>query len=175
MESNLLNEEVNIKNLDSTCGGNALYVRGRSKEHGKSDDKVKVRSKSHGCSNIECYRCHKKGHMKKDCHLWKSEKGNDKKQDKNKDIASSSGVKIEEINAVSEESEDGEILLTLSLDSAQLVATDDLIMHDWILDSGASFHVTPHKEWFSTYDPPCKARVCLGNDYACEIIGVGDV
>ena len=60
--------------------------------------------------------------MRKDCHLWKSEKGNDKKQDKkqdkNKDRASSSSVKIEEINAVSEEFEDGEILLTSSLDSA---------------------------------------------------------
>ena len=74
--------------------------------------------------------------MKKNYHLWESEKGNDKnhdenkKQDKVKDKASSSNVKIEEINVVSEESEDGEILLILSLDSAQLVATDDLNMHD---------------------------------------------
>ena len=36
-------------------------------------------SKSRGRSNIECYHCHKKGHMKKECHLWKKEKGNDKK------------------------------------------------------------------------------------------------
>ena len=73
------------------------------------------------------------------------------------------------------DSEDGKILLILTLDSAQLVATDDLIMHDWILDSGASFHVTPHKEWFSTYDASRKGKVRLKNDYACEIIGVGDV
>ena len=179
VESNLLTKEVNRKIMDSTCGGNALYVRGRSKERSKSDDKGKGRSKSRGRSNIECYHCHKKGHMKKDYRLWKNEKGNDKKQDKkqdkNKDRASSSGVKIEEINAVSEESEDGEILLTSSLDSAQLVATNDLSMHDWILDSGASFHVTPHKEWFSTYDASRKGKVRLGNDYACEIIAVGDV
>ena len=38
--------------------------------------------------------------------------------------------KDEDINAVSEESKDGQILLTSSLDSAQLVAIDDLIMHD---------------------------------------------
>ena len=38
-----------------------------------------------------------------------------------------------------------------------------------------SFHVTPHKEWFSTYDASCKGKVCLGNDYACDIFGVGDV
>ena len=91
--------------MDSTRGGNALYVRGRSKERSKSDDKGKGRSKSRGRSNIECYHCHKKGHMKKDYHLWKKEKGNDKKQkkkqDKNKDKAFSSSVKIEEINAIS--------------------------------------------------------------------------
>ena len=82
VESSLLTQEVNRKNMDSTCGGNALYVRGRSKERSKSDDKGKGRSKSGGRNNIECYHCHKKGHMKKDCHLWKKEKGNDKKQNK---------------------------------------------------------------------------------------------
>ena len=40
-ESSLLIEEVNRKNLDSTRGGNAFYVRGRSKEHGEFDDKGK--------------------------------------------------------------------------------------------------------------------------------------
>ena len=55
--------------------------------------------------------------MKKDYSIWKSEKGNEKKQDvntkqdKGKDKASSS-VKIEEINVVSEESQDGDVLLT---------------------------------------------------------------
>lgn len=45
------------------------------------------------------------------------------------------------------------IFLTSSLDGAHLVATDDLVMHDWILDSGVSFHVTPHnKKLFTTYD-----------------------
>ena len=48
-------------------------------------------------------------------------------------------------------------------------------MHDWILDLGASFHVTPHKEWFTTYDASCKGRVRLENGYACEIVGVGDM
>ena len=90
--------------------------------------------------------------MKKDCHLWKKEKGNDKKQDKNKDKASSSSVKIEEINTISEHFEDGAILFTSSLDSRHLVATYDLVMHDWILDLGVPFHVTPHKRWFTTYD-----------------------
>ena len=38
-------------------------------------------------------------------------------------------MKIEEVNAVSEDFEDGDVLLTSSLDGAHLVATDDLVMH----------------------------------------------
>ena len=80
VESSLLTKEVNRKNLNSTWGGNVLYVGGKSKDCGKLDDKGKSCSnKSCCCSNVKCYYCHKKGHMKKDCCLWKSEKGNDKK------------------------------------------------------------------------------------------------
>ena len=25
--------------------------------------------------------------------------------------------------------------------------------YDWILDSGCAYHMCPHKDWFSTYDP----------------------
>ena len=60
-------------------------------------------------------------------------------------------MKIEEINSVSEV-EEGDILFTSSLDNAYLVAMDDFVKHDWIIDSGTSFHVTPHKEWFTSYD-----------------------
>ena len=79
VESSLLIEEVNRRNIESTRGGNALYVRGRSKEQGKYDDKGKSPSNSCGHSNVKCYHCHKKGHMMKDYYLWKSEKGNHKK------------------------------------------------------------------------------------------------
>ena len=100
-------KEVNRKDLDNIWGGNPLYVRGRSKDHGKFDDKGKSCSKSHGHSNVKCYHYHKKGHMKKDCHVWKSEKGNERKQDGNKKQDKGkhkalSSVKIEEINEISE-------------------------------------------------------------------------
>ena len=182
MESNLLTEEVNKKNLDNTRGSSALVVRGRSTDKKKWQNKGKSKSKSRDRSvkDLECYHCGKKGHLRRDCRLFKQEKGKEKaKEDKPK-----STVKIEEINAVSEDEvddtvvssdDDGEILLNSRLESAHLVTTDDIMLHDWILDSGASFHVTPHKEWFTTYDAKRTGRVRLGNDYVCEIMGVGDM
>ena len=70
---------------------------------------------------MECYDCRKKGHLKKDCRLAKKDKqdkGKGKKQED--DNKGKSSVKIEEINAVSED-EYGDILLNSGLEQSQLV------------------------------------------------------
>ena len=85
--------------------------------------------------------------MKKDCYQWKREKGKEKKQDKNQkeEKKATSNVKIEEVNTVNEAKE-GDILFTSSMDSVHLVATNEGMSNDWILDSGASFHMSPNCE-----------------------------
>ena len=45
----------------------------------------------------------------------------------------------------------------------------------WIVDSGASYHVTPIKECFSTFYAGSQGNVYLGNDHACPIEGYGTV
>ena len=78
------------------------------------------------------------------------------------------------MNVVSE-AEGGDILFTLTMDSIHLVATNQGMSHDWVLDSGTSFHVSPHCEWFSNYNAGRTGCVMLGNGLACDIVGVGDV
>ena len=85
-------------------------------------------------------------------------------------------MKIQEVNVTSTVAENEEqmsrdiFFLNSSVDLVLLTAADGHALSDWIIDSGASLHVSPHKEWFTTKD-----QVRLGNEQTCEILGVGDV
>ncbi|MCO5563668.1 hypothetical protein L7F22_017315 [Adiantum nelumboides] len=52
-----------------------------------------------------------------------------------------------------------------SLSTAFIVASNGTYEQDWIVDFGASFHVTPHTEWFSSYEESCTRRTTLGSYY----------
>ena len=45
----------------------------------------------------------------------------------------------------------------------------------WLLDSGATFHVTPNLEWFSNYATETSGTARLGNEQECKIMGIGEV
>ena len=45
----------------------------------------------------------------------------------------------------------------------------------WLIDSGASFHCTPHREWFCEYEKYDGGDVFLGDDRKARIIGRGKV
>jgi hypothetical protein len=40
----------------------------------------------------------------------------------------------------------------------------------WLIDSGASFHMTPHREWFYEYEKYDGGNFFLGNDSTTRII-----
>ena len=73
---------VNKKNSEPTKGSTTLVIRDRSNDKGKHGKRSKSCHKSHGPrkKEVECYWCHKKGHMKKDCPKWKAKKGKDKEE-----------------------------------------------------------------------------------------------
>jgi hypothetical protein len=45
----------------------------------------------------------------------------------------------------------------------------------WLIDSGASFHITPHGEWFYEYEKYDGGNGFLGDDSKTRIIGRGRV
>jgi hypothetical protein len=44
---------------------------------------------------------------------------------------------------------------------------------EWLVESGASFHMTPHMEWFCEYESYDRGNVFLGYDSMNKIIGLG--
>jgi hypothetical protein len=126
----LFSEEMRHKNMEG-YNTYAVFARGHSQERNRSNlsserSKSKGRSKSPGKFVRVCWRCGKEGHYKKQCRS---------KVDKKKGFEESSSI---EENTSKEEG--GDVYLASSITHADHEA--------WLVDSSASFHMTPHKEWF---------------------------
>ena len=129
---------------------NALFSRGRSQERNRSKFSS-GRYKSKGRSKFVrvCWRCGKEAHYKKQC----SSKVEKKK-------GSEESPSTEENTSKEEE---GDVYLDSSSTNVDHEA--------WLVESGASFHMTPHREWFCEYERYDGGNVFLGDDSTTRIIG----
>ena len=62
--------------------------------------------------------------------------------------------------------------ITKSKISDALLTLNDAFSQSWIVDSGASFHVTPITKCFTTFHASNDGHVYLGNNHACSIEGI---
>ncbi|KAG8492439.1 hypothetical protein CXB51_009727 [Gossypium anomalum] len=62
-------------------------------------------------------------------------------------------------------------------DGELLVASinDSKVSEEWILDSGCTFHMSPNRDWFTTYETVSEGVVLMGNNTSCKIAGVGTI
>ena len=129
--SSFLSEEMRRKNMEGHIT-NALFARGRSQERNRYNfssgrSKSKGRSKSLGKFVKVCWICRKGGHYKKQCRS---------KVEKKKGSEESPYIKEK-----TSKEERGDVYLASS---------STHVYHEaWLVESGTSFHMTPHREWFS--------------------------
>ena len=169
--------------MESHGEGEGLVVtRGRSVERGYSGDdaayskgkKSKSRSKSRsGKKGIRFNYCKELGHIK--WHCPKLKKKRDKQGDGNKSDTSSASV-------AASYGSSGELLIaSADFSSNQHCASsasagcDMSFSTGWVLDSGCSYHMCPHREWFATYEPLTGGSVSMGNDTKCKVVGIGTI
>jgi hypothetical protein len=135
----------------------ALFVRGRTQDKNLSKpsrwrSKSTGRSKSPGKSLRKCWKCGKTGHYKKDCKSKKVEKPK-----------GSDSTSFKEAETSTEEGGD-----------VYLASTSTHVDRDvWLIDSDVSYHMTPHREWFSEYEKYDGGDVFLGDDSTTKILGRG--
>ena len=95
-----------------------------------------------------CWNSGKHGHLQKD---YKEEKKKKNKKDS---------------NSVSEK-EYGDAFITSLYTHASYNA--------WLIDLGASFHITPNRNWFSKYENFDGVKVYLGDNLVLDIVGRGSI
>ncbi|KAG8492267.1 hypothetical protein CXB51_009957 [Gossypium anomalum] len=131
----------------------------------KMEHLVNPRSKSKGRSKSSnrgktCNFCKKKGHIKSECYKLQNKIKKEATNQKGKQPENSS-----EADVVKDYS-DGE-LLVVSVNNSK-------VSEEWIRDSGCTFHMSPNRDWFTTYETVSKGVVLMGNN-ACKIAGVGTI
>ena len=65
-----------------------------------------------------------------------------------------------------------EQLILITEESTVNLAGDEMT---WVVDFGASFHLTPDRKCFSSYSAGDQGCVRMGNEGTCQNIGIGDV
>ena len=73
-----------------------------------------------------------------------------------------------ETNAIAAE---GDIMIVTNEDCVSLTTQDS----NWVIDSGASFHVTSHSDFFTSYKTGDFGNVRMRNSSVSKIVGIGDV
>ena len=158
------NKESRRKSVEAVPSESNTFVSekqemwGRSQtrnSHQQNNDNPKGRSKSQK-RNMKCFYCQKIGHVKRECRLWKREQAKENGDAQKNDNQDTTAIVNGDINIVYDES------------------TMNLTCHtcDWVIDLGASLHVTVHHDYFTSYVNSDYDHVRIGNDVASKIVSI---
>jgi len=162
----LRHEELRRENTQEGHG-TAMSIAGKAN---KQESKKETSTKEGQKETRECFHCHKKGHIKKDCRIWKREqkqKEKEKEKDSGKD-SHDNDTKASKASTVYDPEQLDRMLLTHESTRRTLQST-------WLIDSGASNHVTGLKDYFIRYTLTSGQRLEVANGQQLTVAGIGDL
>ena len=172
VSDSLLNEESITKERGTNFQyeANIIEKRGKGEIHGTNESCGRNKSKAKGHSQSRtrttiCYYCSKEGHKRFKCRVLKRDQKvgivhPDLVDPKKKDCTPTTIVVVD--------------------DDIFLIGEDNYLnvaygVCSWIVDSGASFHVSPHEDLFSNYKKGDYGIVKMRNHVTSKIVGIGDI
>lgn len=131
--------ELNLNEDEETTALFSKTGKHNQQQFSKNSQNQLVRQKSKFKGN--CHYCAKFGHMKRDCRKWK----------------------VDQKNSQANPADSGSSAAAFSATNSWPAINDDEI---WLGDSGATQHMTFHREWFCTFEPVGENQrpVTIGND-----------
>ena len=168
LKSSLLHEEARRKEHESNYEHKALVIennpnRGRSHTRGPQDHKNNVerrsksRSRNDSKKDFSCRYCGGRNYYERECRKTKGDKKNGTINDKKNDFMIATC--------------DGDIIIVCD-DPCDSLACQQT---DWVIYSGASYHINPHQEMFDSYTSGDFGKVKMANHGMTEAVGIGDV
>lgn len=148
LRERLLTEESRMSSDDVTNALAAVSTKQKTSrsrsvyknvKHSKSADVNKAET--------ECFYCHKKGHLIRDCYKRKNT-NKQRRQPKDDDA--------------------------IALVASNLNSNED-IRNIWYIDSGASKHISFRRDWFAEFHPTEGEMVSMGDEATCEVRGFGTI
>ncbi|KAH9684587.1 hypothetical protein KPL70_013604 [Citrus sinensis] len=144
------NNDKNFERASSEALVSRDWAMEKKKKRGRKNSRSKSRSRN--MARDECAFCHEKGHWRKDCPKAQ-------KRDGKKPAAANMAQKYEDSD------------YSLSITPVAYVASSS----EWILDTGATYHLCPIKEWFTDFRNLESGAVVMGNDQPCRTMGIGTI
>ena len=133
VKDSLFNEETRRKDMGKD-DAQALVTENKGRSKGRnSKGRGKSRSQSQTKGKVKCFYCDKEGHIKRNCKAWK----NKQKEETNQ-------KKVDDHNTATVSLDEDVVVLSIGKDECCHVVDP---YDEWVIDSAASYHVTPRKEF----------------------------
>ncbi|KAF7961227.1 hypothetical protein EAE96_000893 [Botrytis aclada] len=121
-----------------------------------------------------CSHCHKKGHLESTCFIKYPELKNNKSSNMKQSSSNNNDISNNDSNNESNTPISSKQLMTIR-HNIGLINKSYKSKYKFILDSGATEHYSPNKEWFMNYKPLNNHSITVANGKKLRINGIGDI